>query len=238
MEEAVAESAGQPKTVQITEPEVSSDGSSAGDDETGEQSGEAMNARASTASMMDRMASSFSERGKRRTSLGLHGTISVPAKAGLSEQRVQELREVFSLFDTEGSGRIVPSFVREAALDVGLDQRNPDVWRMLEGLKTEEDEGVDFEEFIQLVTEPLGDHFTRSGTGRLLNLIGPNAAILGSVGVADLQAMVDELGLEMDEDDLVEMLIKAGSGTDGRLMKDAFDKVMRNPEEDGEAEVP
>mmetsp|Transcript_51906 Transcript_51906/g.121448 ORF Transcript_51906/g.121448 Transcript_51906/m.121448 type:complete len:226 (+) Transcript_51906:99-776(+) len=217
-----AETAGR-KSVVFTQPAASSDDS--GGDDDGQE-------RPQNAEQVLRRASSLSERGKRRTSLGLHGTISVPAKAGLSEQRVQELREVFSLFDTEGNGHIIPSDLLESAKEIHLDESNPDIWRMLGGLLSEDDEPVDFEEFIRLVTEPLGDHFTRAGTSRLLSLIGPNAAILGSVGIADLQAMVDELGLEMDEDELEDLLKDAGSGADDRLTMDAFDKVMRCEEED------
>mmetsp|Transcript_36516 Transcript_36516/g.66932 ORF Transcript_36516/g.66932 Transcript_36516/m.66932 type:complete len:234 (+) Transcript_36516:108-809(+) len=222
------------RSVLFAQPAGATSDDSAGDEDDGTEPAAVTEV---TEQVMRRASSSgMSERGKRRTSLGLHGTITVPAKAGLSEQRVQELREVFSLFDTEGAGQIIPSDLLEAAKEVHLDESNPDIWRMLAGLRSEDDEPIDFEEFIRLVTEPLGDHFTRSGTSRLLSLIGPNAAILGSVGVADLQAMVDELGLEMEEDELEDLLKDAGSGADDRLTINALDKVMRSEEEEDEAD--
>eukprot|EP00930_Biecheleria_cincta_P057078 TRINITY_DN43071_c0_g1_i1.p1 TRINITY_DN43071_c0_g1~~TRINITY_DN43071_c0_g1_i1.p1 ORF type:complete len:243 (-),score=55.94 TRINITY_DN43071_c0_g1_i1:72-800(-) len=174
----------------------------------------------------------FMRRRSRHTSLGgARGTVCVPVRAGLCEQQVQGLREIFGLFDPEASGRVCPSMVRKLASDSSLEQRSPEIWRLLAGVRDSE-EPVDFEDFVALLTEPLGDHSSKSGTSRLLNLIGADAVAKDSVGLADLQHMVSELGIEVPEEELEDMLQKAGCDAEGRLSVDDFYEVMRPPSPD------
>eukprot|EP00931_Biecheleriopsis_adriatica_P092408 TRINITY_DN66217_c0_g1_i1.p1 TRINITY_DN66217_c0_g1~~TRINITY_DN66217_c0_g1_i1.p1 ORF type:complete len:224 (+),score=46.94 TRINITY_DN66217_c0_g1_i1:51-722(+) len=171
-------------------------------------------------------AESLKRRLSRKTSIGAHGIVSVPARAGLCEQQVQGLREVFGLFDTEGSGRVSPSAVRQAASDAGLQRDAPEVWRLLGSLEDGEGSSVDFEEFIALLTEPLGDRCSKRGTSRFLNLMRPEADATGFVCLDDLKRLVDDLGIEMGDADLEDLLEKAGAGADGQLSLDAFYAVM------------
>ncbi|CAL1154689.1 unnamed protein product [Cladocopium goreaui] len=78
---------------------------------------------------------------------GGEGTVCVPMIAGLTEQQVQGLREVFSLFDPEGSGRVRPEEIRSAATSSGLEKEFPEVWQFMTALDGHD--SVDFQE-IQL----------------------------------------------------------------------------------------
>ncbi|CAE8636725.1 unnamed protein product, partial [Polarella glacialis] len=171
-------------------------------------------------------------RKSRQASLGSRGTVLVPMRAGLCEPQVQGLREIFGLFDLEGSGRICPKAVRQSASDIGMEKDAPEIWRLLASLDggDEADGVLDFEEFLSLICEQLGDHYSMSGTSRLLNLMGQDAVAAGSVGLADLRLLVDDLGLDMDDEELEEMLEQAGSNADGRVDLDSFYAVMQKPE--------
>mmetsp|Transcript_23440 Transcript_23440/g.73865 ORF Transcript_23440/g.73865 Transcript_23440/m.73865 type:complete len:221 (-) Transcript_23440:95-757(-) len=182
-------------------------------------------ALASSPAGNDDTPASFTRRKlSRKASLGQRGTVFVPAMAGLSEPNVQALREVFGLFDLEGSGKVAPAAVRAAASDAGLGRENPEVFKLLSGLTSEEP--VDFEEFVSMVTDPLGDHNTKSGASRLMGLLGPEAAARGSISVEDLQRLVDDLGLDIDAKELESMVERAGADADGNLDLDAFYEVM------------
>eukprot|EP00747_Dinoflagellata_sp_TGD_P167866 gnl/TRDRNA2_/TRDRNA2_193110_c0_seq1.p1 gnl/TRDRNA2_/TRDRNA2_193110_c0~~gnl/TRDRNA2_/TRDRNA2_193110_c0_seq1.p1 ORF type:complete len:214 (-),score=68.26 gnl/TRDRNA2_/TRDRNA2_193110_c0_seq1:90-731(-) len=161
---------------------------------------------------------------RRKMSIG-KSAVFVPARAGLAERRVQELREVFGLFDPEGTGKVAPAEIRRAASEARLADENPEIWKMLAGLNA--DDPVDFEEFISLVTEPLGDDRTKSGVALKLNLLGPDAADKGSIGLEDLKRLATEIGIDFDDEDLEEMLEKAGAPADGRLGLDGFYSVLQ-----------
>jgi len=169
-------------------------------------------------------------KGKRKASLRKGGTIvHVPARPGLGEQQVQDLNEIFGLFD-DGNGRVSAAEVLKAVEDAKLDKENPEVWRMLAGLRTHGD--IDFEEFLSLVTDPLGDSHSKVGASRMLaSLTGQDTASENSsFGLAALMRIVEELGLEIDEEALKDMLEKAGADADGNLDFDGFYSVLQGPE--------
>lgn len=119
---------------------------------------------------------------------------------------------------------------KEACEAAGFPTSSPDVWRMLATLESEEP--VDLEEFILLVTEPLGDYVTQAGKGRLLGLFGEEAQVRGAASVDEVQSMVAELGLDLSREELEDMIIKAGGGADGSLTLDAIEEAIRDVESD------
>mmetsp|Transcript_52369 Transcript_52369/g.109117 ORF Transcript_52369/g.109117 Transcript_52369/m.109117 type:complete len:233 (-) Transcript_52369:8-706(-) len=166
-------------------------------------------------------------RRSRQAAIGGLGTVCVPIRAGLTEEQVQGLREVFSLFDPDGSGRVCPKTIAKSAATAGLERDSPEVWRLLSWLESESYESVDFEDFVALLTEPLGDHYSKKGTSRLLNLFGQEAVKADCVTLADMRRLVDDLGIEMEDSDLQAMLDKAGADDEGQLSMDRFYNVMR-----------
>eukprot|EP00927_Polykrikos_kofoidii_P004553 TRINITY_DN11793_c0_g1_i2.p1 TRINITY_DN11793_c0_g1~~TRINITY_DN11793_c0_g1_i2.p1 ORF type:complete len:224 (+),score=48.08 TRINITY_DN11793_c0_g1_i2:91-672(+) len=164
----------------------------------------------------------------RRASLGKRGTVFVPAKAGLSEKHVQELREIFGLFELEDSGQAIPADIRASVAEARLEHESPEIWQMLAGLESEEP--VDFEEFVALIVEPLGDPKSRAGASRLLSLFGQGAVAQGSVSLEDMTRLVTELALDVSDSELLEMMETAGVRADGRMDVDSFYAAMQDPE--------
>ncbi|CAK9096613.1 Caltractin ICL1f (Centrin-6) [Durusdinium trenchii] len=62
---------------------------------------------------------------------------------------------------------------------------------------------------------------------RLMGLFGTKAVHSDFVTLSHLRHLVDELGIQMDDDELKAMLEKAGADADDRLNMDAFYNVMR-----------
>lgn len=182
----------------------------------------------------EELATAFRRQRSRRHSLGARGVnreeeeVQIPVRPGLSEHQVQSLREIFALFDSDGEHVLIPSEVRSAASQAELDRQNPEVWKLLSGLTG--NEPVNFQEFVALITEPLGDHFTKSGVSRLLGLCGHEAVMADSVGLADLRSLVDDLGFDIEDKELRSLLEKAGAGPEGRLSLDSFYEVMKIPD--------
>eukprot|EP00435_Cladocopium_sp_Y103_P054082 s913_g17.t1 len=95
-------------------------------------------------------SSPMKRRRSRHASLsGGEGTVCVPMIAGLTEQQVQGLREVFSLFDPEGSGRVRPEEIRSAATSSGLEKEFPEVWQFMTAL--EGHDSVDFQAKMEIL---------------------------------------------------------------------------------------
>ena len=49
-------------------------------------------------------------------------------RPGLTEDEVEEIREAFNLFDTEGSGTIDPKELKAAMESLGFESKNPTIY--------------------------------------------------------------------------------------------------------------
>jgi hypothetical protein len=81
-------------------------------------------------------------------------------RPGLTEDEIEELREAFSLFDTEATGKIDPRELKSAMQSLGFESKNPTIFNMIADLESLGRE-VDFEEFLDGITSKLGDKDSR-----------------------------------------------------------------------------
>ena len=76
-------------------------------------------------------------------------------RPGLTEDEIEEIREAFNLFDTDGSGKIDPKELRAAMQSLGFENKNPTIYQMIAELE-DLDREIDFEEFLDAITNKLG----------------------------------------------------------------------------------
>ena len=73
-------------------------------------------------------------------------------RPGLSDDEVEELRQAFDLFDTDGSGTIDPKELRAAMQSLGFETKNQTIYQMIQDIDKDGDGDVDFDEFLDLMT--------------------------------------------------------------------------------------
>ena len=67
-------------------------------------------------------------------------------RPGLTEDEIDEIKEAFALFDTDGSGVINPKELKAAMHSLGFEQKNPTIYAMIAELDTHENaNGINFE---------------------------------------------------------------------------------------------
>ena len=59
-------------------------------------------------------------------------------KSGLSNDEVDEIRQAFDLFDTNGTGKIDPKELKAAMQSLGFDSKNPTIYTLIADLDTPE----------------------------------------------------------------------------------------------------
>lgn len=69
--------------------------------------------------------------------------------------QVEEVREAFNLFDTDGSGTVDPKELKAAMQSLGFETKNPTVFQMISELEKEAAGAIDFEEFLDAITAKL-----------------------------------------------------------------------------------
>ena len=90
-------------------------------------------------------------------------------KPGLTEEEIEEIREAFSLFDTDGSGSIDPKELKAAMHSLGFEKKSPTVYEMIAELE-ERGRDIFFDEFLDAISNKLGNRETREGIDRIFDL--------------------------------------------------------------------
>ena len=148
-------------------------------------------------------------------------------RPGLSTEEVDEIRQAFDLFDTNGTGKIDPKELKAAMQSLGFDSKNPTIYELIADLDTPEatkNGGIDFEIFVESINNKLGDKESKDGIRRIFDLFidDPNS---DTITLNSLKKIARELGENMTAEELKDMLERASSnGTE--LTFDEFYEIM------------
>ena len=158
------------------------------------------------------------------------GTKKVAKKVerpGLSTEEVDEIKQAFDLFDTNGTGKIDPKELKAAMQSLGFDSKNPTIFQLIADLDTPEaakNGGIDFDNFVEAINDKLGDKENKEGIRRIFDLFidDPNS---DTITLNYLKKIARELGENMTAEELKDMLERASSnGTE--LTFDEFYEIM------------
>merc|ERR1719469_703400 len=148
----------------------------------------------------------------------------VISRPSLNEEEIDEIREAFNLFDTDGSGTINPRELRAAMQSLGFETKNPTIFQMIADLDQDGDSAINFDEFLDAITAKLGDKETRGGIDKIFDLFDDDRT--GRISLKNLKRVARELGETMSEEELSEMIERADSDSDGWISKADFYNIM------------
>ena len=143
-------------------------------------------------------------------------------RPGLTEEEIEEIREAFAMFDTEGSGTIDPRELKAAMHSLGFEKKSPTVYEMICDL---EDKGndCDFDEFLDAISSKLGNRETKEGIDRIFDLFDDDKT--GTINLNNIRRVAKELGETMSLDELKEMLQRASSNGE-EITREDFYNIM------------
>jgi len=144
-------------------------------------------------------------------------------RPGLTDDEIDEIREAFNLFDTDGSGQIDPRELKAAMQSLGFETKNPTIYHMIADLD-QDGNPVDFDTFLEGITNKLGDKETRSGISKIFNLFDDDKT--GTISLKNLKRVSKELGETMTDEELKEMIDRADSNGDGNITPEDFYNIM------------
>jgi Ca2+-binding EF-hand superfamily protein len=145
-------------------------------------------------------------------------------RPGLTEDEIDEIREAFNLFDTDGSGTIDPRELKAAMQSLGFETKNPTIFQMIADLDSDGGGQIDFDEFLDAITSKLGDKETRGGIQKIFDLFDDDKT--GSISLKNLKRVAKELGETMSEEELREMIERADSAGNGLITAEDFYSIM------------
>jgi centrin-1 len=146
------------------------------------------------------------------------------SRPGINEEEIEELREAFNLFDTNGDGSIDPKELKAAMQSLGFEGKNHTVAQMINDIDKNGTGDIDFEEFLDLMTVKLGDSDTPEDVKKVFDLFDDDKT--GFITIQNLKRVSKDLGESMSDAELLEMIERADSDRDGQINFDDFYSIM------------
>merc|ERR1712157_451230 len=141
------------------------------------------------------------------------GRKSVKKKGGLTEEQMEEIREAFGLFDADASGMIDVRELKAAMRALGSEVDN-------EGNGT-----IEFAEFLEMMTGKMGEKDTREDIEKVFKLFDDDNT--NKISFRNLARVAEELGENIDDEELQDMINQADRDGDGEINIDEFYRIMK-----------
>jgi centrin-1 len=145
-------------------------------------------------------------------------------RPGLSADEVQEVKDAFDLFDGDNSGAVSVNELIEAMQSLGLEQKNEAVFNMIKEIDTDGSGELEFQEFLEMMTARLTNKTPRADIERVFKLF--DADRTGEISLDNLKRVAGELGEEVSNEELQEMVMRNDVDKDGAWTLDDFYAVM------------
>uniref|UniRef100_A0A7S1LMV2 EF-hand domain-containing protein n=1 Tax=Neobodo designis TaxID=312471 RepID=A0A7S1LMV2_NEODS len=122
----------------------------------------------------------------------------------LSDAQRDELRQAFDLFDSEGTGRIQATEVKVALRALGFEVKKDELKQLLTEVGTNPNGTMDFNEFLRVILHKVGEKESKEEVIRAFKMF--DDADRGCFTLDDLKRISEELGQELTDDELREMM--------------------------------
>jgi Ca2+-binding EF-hand superfamily protein/uncharacterized protein YkwD len=146
------------------------------------------------------------------------------ARAGLTEEEIIEIKDAFDLFDVEKTGKIETKDLRQAMENQGFQYKSPTIFKMVCELDVEGRNRVDFDEFLDMMTENVVDESSKEEVRKVFNLFDVDQT--GYIELKNLRQIARELGENLKEEDIIELITKSDADGDGKVSFQEFYDIM------------
>jgi Ca2+-binding EF-hand superfamily protein len=145
-------------------------------------------------------------------------------RPGLTEDEIEEIKEAFDLFDSDGSGTIDPAELKSAMQSLGFEAKNQTIYQMISDLDKDGSGAIDFDEFLDMMTARMSDKDTKEDINKVFRLFDDDKT--GYITIKNLRRVAKELGETMTDEELMEMIERADSDGDGQVSAEDFYNIM------------
>ena len=153
-------------------------------------------------------------------------TLARPKKRSeLTEEQRQEIKEAFDLFDTDGSGTIDAKELKVAMRALGFEPKKEEIRKMIADADRDGSGVIDFSEFLDMMTQKMAERDPREEMLKAFRLFDDDET--GKISFKNLKRVAKELGENMTDDEIQEMIDEADRDGDGEIGEEEFMRIMK-----------
>jgi len=143
----------------------------------------------------------------------------------LTEEQRQEIKEAFDLFDTDGSGSIDAKELKVAMRALGFEPKKEEIKKMIADLDTEGKGVIDYADFLDLMTTKMAERDPMEEMMKAFRLFDEDDT--GKISFKNLKRVAKELGENMSDEEIQEMIDEADRDGDGEISEEEFFRIMK-----------
>ncbi|PUZ72935.1 hypothetical protein GQ55_2G435100, partial [Panicum hallii var. hallii] len=144
---------------------------------------------------------------------------------GLTQQKRQEIKEAFDLFDTDNSGTIDAKELNVAMRALGFEMTEEQINQMIADVDKDGSGAIDYEEFEHMMTAKIGERDSKEELTKAFRIIDQDRN--GKISNIDIQRIAKELGVNLTLEEIQDMVQEADRNGDGEIDFDEFTRMMR-----------
>ncbi|GMH41436.1 hypothetical protein BSKO_09346 [Bryopsis sp. KO-2023] len=142
----------------------------------------------------------------------------------LTTDEIAEIREAFDLFDTARSGCIEYSELKVAMRALGFHVKKEEVVRLLRDYDKDSTGSVDFDEFLEIMTNKFVDQDPQEEASKVFDLFDIDGT--GKITVKTLRRIAKQLGETICDEELADMVDEFDKDEDGAINKEEFLEIL------------
>merc|ERR1712032_449675 len=131
------------------------------------------------------------------------------------------------LFDTDGTGTIDAKELKVALRALGFEPKKEELKKLVSDLdkSSSSSQGqLDYNEFLEIMTAKMSEKDSKEQIQKAFQLFkGPS----GKISFEDLKAVAKELGENMSDEELNEMIREADKDEDNEVSEEEFMRIIR-----------
>ncbi|NWI81158.1 CETN2 protein, partial [Dryoscopus gambensis] len=146
-------------------------------------------------------------------------------KLELPEEQRREVREAFELFDTDGSGSIDVKELKVAMRALGFEPKKEEIKKMISDIDKEGTGKISFNDFLAVMTQKMAEKDSKEEILKAFRLFDDDET--GKISFRNLKRVARELGENLTDQELQEMIDEADRDGDGEVSEQEFLRIMR-----------
>ncbi|CAF3259715.1 unnamed protein product [Rotaria socialis] len=147
------------------------------------------------------------------------------SRSDLTEEQKGEIREAFDLFDADGTGSIDVKELKVAMRALGFEPKKEEIKKMLADIQKENAGTIDFNDFLQLMSQRMAEKDSKEEILKAFRLFDDDST--GRISFKNLKRVAKELGENLTEEELQEMIDEADRDGDGEINEQEFLRIMK-----------
>lgn len=147
------------------------------------------------------------------------------AKVELNETQKQEIKEAFDLFDVDGSGTIDVKELKIAMRALGFEPKKEEIKKLIAEIDKEGIGTIGFEDFFAIMSVKMSEKDEKEEILKTFKLFDDDDT--GSISLNNIKRVAKELGENLTDDELQEMLDEADRDGDGEINEEEFLRMMK-----------